>query len=77
MWYEILPPLGIMLGSVVVLSPLIKLTTYAIYGRWYPPQLFRFKQDYFLHLRNEDLGGPLILKVCYHVNVNNVLENFF
>ncbi|CAH8581114.1 unnamed protein product [Heterobilharzia americana] len=62
MWYEILPSVGIMIATIVVTSPIITLTTYAMYGRWHAPDVRRYKQDLTLHLRDRDLGGMLLLQ---------------
>ncbi|CAH8586721.1 unnamed protein product [Schistosoma intercalatum] len=63
MWYEILPALSIVTGITFAIPPLLSVTNYAFFGRWSPPSLFRFKQDFFLHLRDKDLEGPLLFQV--------------
>ncbi|CAH8603175.1 unnamed protein product [Schistosoma margrebowiei] len=62
MWYEILPALSIVTGITFAIPPLLSVTNYAFFGRWSPPNLFEFKQDFFLHLRDKDLEGPLLFQ---------------
>ncbi|CAH8645330.1 unnamed protein product [Schistosoma rodhaini] len=62
MWYEIIPSIALVAGITFALPPLISVTSYACFGRWNPPHLFRFKQDFFLHLRDKDLEGPLLFQ---------------
>ncbi|CAH8538822.1 unnamed protein product [Schistosoma turkestanicum] len=62
MWYEIVPSLAIITGLIAALPPLIHVTSYACFRRWSPPDLFKFKQDFYLHLRDKDLEGPLLFQ---------------
>ncbi|XP_018652846.1 hypothetical protein Smp_174720 [Schistosoma mansoni] len=51
-------------GAIVCINGHFKVVTPHGTGltEWNPPGLFRFKQDFFLHLRDKDLEGPLLFQ---------------